>query len=334
MKNRCLLGIFILALVFVSCTKSVGYKKKLDVPYQKMEPQEVEIVEFNKALFAIDTANFEEGYQSLLPQFHAFLTDNPNEEELDYMKEFITDTFMLKINQLVDETFPDIELVADEVRDVYQHFRYYYPDYVVPPTFTYVSGSYYNRPISIGTDYILLGLDFYLSNKDLVYDKIGFPRYQSRRFQPFSLKRDLAEELYYNRFGSRINQKSVLAEMIEQGKKYYFIEAMNPSLPDSVILGYSSRQMEWADDNEGQVWAAVVGNKMLYNNVLDQKRMLFNDGPFTAAFGNDSPARLGDFLGLQIVRSFMSNNDEPLTNLMKLTDYQDILQRSQYKPRK
>ena len=326
---------FVLLVIFVvSCTKSEGCKKKLNVPYQKMEPKEVEIVEFNKALFAIDTANFEAEYRAMIPQFQDFLIENPDEEEIAYMYDFVTDTFMLKINDLVEETFPDIELVADEVRDVYQHFRYYYPEFEIPTTYTYVSGIYTNRPDIVSDEYVLIGLDFYLSNKDLVYDMIGFPRYMSRRCQPVYLTRDLAEELYYHSFGNRVNQKSVLAEMVEQGKKLYFIEAMNPSLPDSVILGYSRQQMEWAEDNEGAVWAAVIGNKMLYNNVLDHRRMLFNDGPFTAAFGNDSPSRLGDFLGLQIVRSFMSNNDETLTEMIKLTDYQDILQRSKYKPRK
>ena len=334
MKNRYLFGIFILALVFVSCIKSAGYKKKLDVPYQKMEPQEVEIVEFNKVLFALDTANFEREYRAILPQFSDFLIDDPSVQEVEYMKEFVVDTFMLKINEFVNETFSDIGLVADEVKDVYQHYRYYYPDWTALPTYTYIAGIYYNRPISISDECVMIALDFYLSNKDLVYDKIGFPRYQSRRMQPFSLTRDLAEEFYYHTYGNRINQKSVLAEMVEQGKRLYFIEAMNPALPDSVILGYSRQQMEWAEDNEGAVWAAIVGNNMLYSNNLDNRRLLFNDGPFTAGFGNDSPARLGDYLGLQIVRSFMSNNDATLQNLMEITDYQDVLERSQYKPRK
>ena len=109
---------------------------------------------------------------------------------------------------------------------------------------------------------------------------------------------------------------------------------MNPSLPDSVILGYSARQMDWANYHEGQIWAYVVEKNMLYANTYEQRRMLFNDGPFTTAFGEDSPSRIGDFLGLKIVRSFMSNNDETLTNLMKMTDNQDVFQRSQYKPRK
>ena len=329
-----IIGFLIVSVMLLSCLKSAGYKKKLDVPYQKMEPQEVKIVEFNKALFALDTANFEEEYRALIPQFSDFLIEDPNEEELGYMKDFVTDTFMMKINELACKTFSDIELVADEVKGIYQHYKYYYPEWMPLPTYTYVAGVYYNRPISISDECVMIALDFYLSNNDLVYDQIGFPRYQSRRMQPCYLTRDLAEEFYYHTYGNRINQKSVLAEMVEQGKKLYFIEAMNPSLPDSVIMGYSRQQMEWAEDNEGMVWAAIVGNNMLYNNVLDHRRMLFSDGPFTAAFGNASPARLGDYIGLQIVRSFMTNNDVTLTEMLQLADYQDILQRSQYKPRK
>ena len=324
----------ILLFLIVSCTESEGYKKKLKVPCKNLEPQEVEVIEFNKVLFAIDTANFEEEYRALLPLYPEILYDDPDAAMLRDMKEFVSDTFLLRINELVNETFPNIELVADEVKDVYQHYKYYFPDWTVPPTFACVSGVYYNRPVSIGDESIMIGLDYYLSNKDLVYDRVGLPRYMSRRCQPIALTRDLAEELYYHTNGKRVNQKSVLAEMIEQGKHYYFIEAMNPSLPDSVILGYSARQMEWADDNEGQVWATVVGNDMLFNNDLKMRRMLFNDGPFTSAFSDQAPARLGDYLGLKIVRSFMSNNDETLTTLLKMNDYQDILQRSQYKPRK
>lgn len=327
--------LFVLTVVFlVSCSKSEGYKKKLNVPYQKMEPQRLEIVEFNKVLFGLDTANFEEEYLAILPQFEAFLIENPSEEEVGYMKEFVTDTFMLKINKLACETFPDINKVSEEIKNVYQHYRYYYPEFNVPPTFTYVSGIYSNRPHSIDDESALIGLDFYLNNKDLVYDIIGFPRYISRRCQPIYLTRDFAEELYYHTFGNRKNQKDVLSEMIEHGKMLYFIEAMNPALPDSVILGYTTQQMEWAQDNEGAVWAAVVGNNMLYTNNVDNRRMLFNDGPFTAPFGDASAPRLGDYIGLQIIRSFVTNNDETLQNLMKTIDFQDVFQQSQYKPRK
>ncbi len=328
------LFISLIILLLFSCSKSEGYKKKLDVPYQKMEPQKLEIVEFNKVLFGLDTANFKEEYLAILPRFEAFLIENPSDEEVGYMKEFVTDTFMLKINELVCETFPDINKVSEDIKGVYQHYKYYYPEFNVPPTFTYVSGIYTNRPHTIDEESALIGLDFYLNNKDLVYDMIGFPRYLSRRCQPIYLTRDFADELYYHTYGNMKNQKDVLSEMIEHGKKLYFIEAMNPALPDSVILGYTTQQMEWAQDNEGAVWAAVVGNNMLYTNNVDNRRMLFNDGPFTAPFGDASAPRLGDFIGLQIIRSFMTNNDETLQNMLQMTDRQDLFQRSQYKPRK
>jgi len=318
----------------VSCTNSEPYKKKLHIPYKNLEPQKVEIVEFNKVLFAIDTANFEEEYRALALKYPEIMYENPHEEEIAYMKDFVSDTFMLRINRLAMETFPDISAVADDVKGVYQHVRYYYPEMPIPPTFTDVLGVYYNRPISIGDESIIIGLDFYLSNKDLVYDRIGFSRYQSRRCQPIALTRDLAEEFYFNIYGNKKNQKNVLDEMIEEGKRLYFIEAMNPVLPDSVVLGYSASQMEWAEDNEGAVWAAVVGNNMLYSNLLEHRRLLFNDGPFTVAFSDRAPARLGEFLGLQIVRSYMSNNDVTFKEFMETNDYQDVLQKSRYKPRK
>lgn len=300
-----------------------------------MEPRQLEIMEYNKALFSIDTADFETGLQSIRPQFSALLGDTLETSDILFIKNFVTDTFAMRINELVEETFHNLEIVSNKVKDVYQHLRYYYPEVTLPPTFTYVSGiDFDNGPVMISPEAVMISLDFYLSNKDFVYDKVGMPRYVSRRRQPASLSKDLAESLYYTYCHDNIKNKNVMMEMIARGKKYFFIEAMEPSMNDSVLLGYSSRQMEWAQDNEGEVWATIVGNNMLYANSFEQYRVLFNDGPFTAAFSENAPARLGDFIGLQIIRSFMSNNDESLRQLMETTDYQDILQRSRYKPRK
>lgn len=327
--------VLVLLVLFVSCSKTTGYEKKLNVDCRNLEPQKVDVFEYNKALFAIDTADFEAGIQAIRPQFQALLGDTLEPYEMVFLKEFVTDTFIMRINELVEETFPNSDAISDKVKGVYQHFKYYYPEVTMPPTFTYVSGvNFDNGPVMISPEAVMISLDFYLSNKDLVYDKVGMPRYVSRRCQPASLTKDLAEAMYYSYVFMDVKAKNVLKEMIDRGKKYYFIEAMDPTLNDSVLLGYSSQQMEWAQDNEGQIWATIVGNNMLYANGFEQYRVLFNDGPFTAAFSENAPARLGDFVGLQIVRAFMSNNDESLQSLLQMTDYQDILQRSQYKPRK
>ena len=330
-----IVGFLIVSVMLLSCSKTVCYKKKLNVNYKNLEPQKVEILEYNKALFAIDTADFEAGIQAIRPQYSALLGDTLEAYEIAYLKDFVTDTFVMRINELVEESFPNSEVVSEKVKGVYQHLKYYYPDLTMPATFTYVSGiDFNNGSVMIATEAVMISLDFYLSNKDLVYDKVGMPRYVSRRCQPAALTKDLAEAIYYSYIFMDIKAKNVLKEMIDRGKKYYFIEAMDPTLNDSILLGYSSQQMEWAQDNEWAIWATIVGNNMLYANGFEQYRVLFNDGPFTAAFSENAPARLGDFIGLQIVRSFMTNNDETLQHLMEMTDYQEIFHRSRYKPRK
>ena len=122
--------------------------------------------------------------------------------------------------------------------------------------------------------------------------------------------------------------------MIKAGKQLYFIEALNPSLPDSILLGYSEKQMNWAEQYEGDVWASIIGNQMLYAKGAEIFRSLFGDAPFTQAFSNESPARLGEYIGLQIIRSYMNNNDVSLQEMLNDNDIHRIFQASQYKPRK
>ena len=324
-----------LVIVFVSCSKSTGYKKKLNVNCSDREPQELVVKPYNKALFSLDTANFAEEISALHDDFPELIPSDLDEERINYLKLFVTDTFCLRINKMVELAFPDIAFVEDDVKSVYQHLNYYFPDIPVLPTYTYVSGiDMSSGPVMIADNYVMISLDYYLGSKKLIYDYVGMPRFMSVRCRPENMQRDLAQALYFKYLRQNVISKDVLSEMIERGRMYYFIEAMTPSVADSVLLGYSAKQMKWVGDNEGQVWASVVGNKMLYSNNLEIKRMLFNEGPFTAAFSEEAPARLGDFLGLQIVRSFMSSNDVTLTNLLNITDEQEIFQMSQYKPSK
>ena len=122
--------------------------------------------------------------------------------------------------------------------------------------------------------------------------------------------------------------------MIKAGKKLYFIEAMNPSLPDSILLGYSAKQMDWVSQHEGDIWASIVGNDMLYAKNAELFRTYFGDAPFTQAYSNDAPPRLGEYVGLQILRSYMTNNDVSLQEMIRNDDIQQIFQHSQYKPKR
>ena len=66
------------------------------------------------------------------------------------------------------------------------------------------------------------------------------------------------------------------------------------------------------------------------SNVLSS---YMNDGPFTAEVTQDSPGRLGVWVGWRIVDSYMRNNKVvTLRELMNENDAQKILEQSYYKP--
>ena len=179
---------------------------------------------------------------------------------------------------------------------------------------------------------VLISMDYYLGNENKIYDYIGMPRFRSLRCQPAYITRDIAQAYYDNLYSGRVSKKDVLTEMINAGKQLYFIEAMNPSLPDSVLLGYSSEQIIWIQQYEADVWASIVGNDMLYANDMLTIRGFFGDAPFSKAFSREAPPRLGEYVGLQIIRSYMTHNDVSLQDMLRINDVQEIFQNSYYKP--
>lgn len=323
-----------MVFVTLSCEKTKTHKDKLQVHYENLDPQELTVKKYNEALFSIDTADFINGLKSIQEDYLIFLGgDLDNEEAVSYLKSFAMDTFCIRLNDIVQEKFSDDAELTEDIKSVYQHLNYYYPGIEIPETYFYVSGIDYEMPaIMIQPDGILISMDYYLGNESKLYDYIGMPRYRSVRCQPSYITRDLAQTFYDNFFAGRIAQKDVLSGMISAGKQLYFIEAMNPSLPDSVLMGYSSKQTQWVKQYEADVWAAMVGNNMLYENDMMTFRNLFGDGPFTQAFSKEAPARLGEYIGLQIIRSYMTHNEVSLQDMLRNNDVQQIFQNSQYKP--
>lgn len=337
MRNTAIIISLLLSLsILSSCNKTKTYKDKLKVHYENLGPQNIETKDYAAALFSIDESDFATGIKKIQGEYRIFLDGNLNDANaVKYLKDFATDTFCLKINNLAKDKFNDKGSLNKELQSVLQHFNYYYPMIEIPNViYYYVSGIDYQTPsIMIQPEGILISLDFYLGNDEKIYDLIGMPRFRSIRCQPPYIARDMAQSIYTSYIKNNYSQKDVLTEMINAGKQLYFVEALNPTLPDSIIMGYTSKQMRWVEQYEGDVWASIVGNDMLYSNGLELFRTLFGDAPFTQAFSNEAPSRLGEYIGLQIIRSYMNNNEVSLQDMIRNDDLQQIFQASQYKPK-
>lgn len=320
----------------VGCERhdEVAYKKKLQV---KTDPApSLDFDRYEEVLFHLDTARFQQELMAIQDDYLPFLSgDLENPDAIKYLKEFVIDTVSVSLYRKVMALYPDLDGVKKTVEEVYRHFHYYYPEIPLPQkVYTCVSGVDPQTPsVLVFDDAVVISLDWYLDG-DQVYDWIGMPQYRSARTVPASLAKDLAQQLYNHFLLKDRRQTNVLEEMMAAGKLDFFAEAMCPSLTDEVLLGYTPEQLVWAETNEGELWADIVGNQRLYATDLEMFRTFFSDGPFTNEYSYDAPPRLGEFVGLHVIRSYMSFNDCSLRDLMSDNDLQGIFQASNYKPKK
>ena len=310
-----------------------AYKAKLAIT---PEPYDLEFDRYEEVLFNLDTADFQNELMKIQNDYRIFLSgDLNNLDAVKYLKDFATDPFSRILYEKVKAVFPDLKEVEPLVEDVMAHFHYYYPDIELPKkAYTCITGVHPDEPpVQIIDNHLVISLDWYLNDEE-IYDQIGMPRYISlRRYLP-TLSKEVAEQLYMYYLYEWRKQGQVVGEMVFYGRRNFFVEAMCPKLPDSTLLGYSSDQWQWAVENEGEVWADIVGNRRLYDAKLDAYMMFFGDGPFTQAYSNDAPSRLGEFFGLNIIRAYVSNHETSLQKLMERKDLQLIFQDSGYKPKK
>ncbi|MCX6267836.1 MAG: gliding motility lipoprotein GldB, partial [Bacteroidetes bacterium] len=128
---------------------------------------------------------------------------------------------------------------------------------------------------------------------------------------------------------------TLLEQMIESGKRLLFMDAMLPQTEDWLKIGYSKEQYDYVVKNEAHIWAAIIENRILFTTDGKLIRSFMADGPFTAEFSKEAPARLGEWLGWQIVRKYFENQpDVTFQEVMTETDAQKILTKSGYKPEK
>jgi uncharacterized protein YjaZ len=106
-----------------------------------------------------------------------------------------------------------------------------------------------------------------------------------------------------------------------------------PQLADSLKTDYTQRQLNGCYNQEAEIWNYFVQNNLLFITDPIQVRDYMQDGPYTEVFGNASPGFIGQFVGWQIVKKWMSTHKEiTLSQLVNMPEKQ-IYDEAKYKPR-
>lgn len=308
--------------VVVSC----GKDDKLEAEIAKLNT-DIEVERFDR-LFASVTSKSLPNLKASYP--FMFSRKYPDAFWLDKKE----DTLQVQLFYEVGKTFADFEDLEFEIEDLFNHLRYYFTEFNPPRIITVTNDVDYRNKVIVTDTIAVIALDTYLGSHHEFYGAI--PKYQRGGLTKEQIVVDLASE-YGEKFIFQPQRKSLLDEMIYFGKLLYFKDAVIPFKSEAERIGYTEAELDWARANEDYIWRYFVERELLYSTDSKLPSRFINPAPFTKFYleeiDAESPGGLGQYMGWQIVRAYMKNNEVSLRDLL-IADPEEIFNKSKFKPRK
>lgn len=338
MKNISLIC-FISLIVIIS----IGYscEKKPQTPNVKHISNEVIIKRFDVELFNLTSSKW--GWNELVQLRNKYgdfydlymekianLTRADDSAGINYIRDFLTDPDMQSIYQETQKKFGDFSFQENKLHKAVQYYRYYFPEHYVPQVITYFFG--FNYAVVATDSAVCIALDQYLGKDFKYYNHL--PDYIRARKVPAYLVADLMRGWAITEFEGGNPRVDLLDEMIFQGKIMYFLEHILPFEHDTVLMGYTQKQLTFCKENEWNIWSYFIENKLLYSKNYNDISKYTGEAPFSAGMPRETPGRTGIWTGWQIVKAFAKNNKATLQQIMNEHDYKKILNKSNYKPKR
>lgn len=191
----------------------------------------------------------------------------------------------------------------------------------------------YNNKVILNDTMALVAIDNFLGVDHFMYQGIAMYLRQEMNLRDISVQ--LAES-FAEGILTTPNDRSFLSQLIYYGKIQYIKQSIMPDFSEDRIMGYTPEQLEWARANEKEIWNFFVSKELLFSTDPDLINRFIMPGPFSKFYLNidvDSPGKIGQWLGLQIVNAYQKNERKPIDELLK-TPTRELFENSKYKPRR
>ena len=328
--------VILLSVVLCACHGGRDYFPR------DIEAVEVEIVRFDSAQLAVHPDSVRDGieqlytdYEEFMPMFVEGILRLPTEDTVYLCKmygNFLTDTVMgfAQTNALAQENFANIDGLQKSINTAFSRLHYLYPEWEIPKVYLFVSG--FNSSVMYYENIMGVGVDMYLGSDYPYYNQVVY-NYQKQTMRKECVAGDLMSMYiaYHVAYNSKYNR--LLEQMIFRGKQMFLLSQLLPDEPAWEVIGYSKEQWDWCKQYERAIWNRIMEKRDLFKTESTVLSSYMNEGPFTAEISQESPGRLGLWVGWQIVDSYMRNNEEvSVQELLTEGNAQKILEQSFYKP--
>jgi hypothetical protein len=222
-----------------------------------------------------------------------------------------------------------IDSLQAAINQAFKAIKYYYPNLKTPKIYTIFTG-FSGKDLLVNDSTIVIGLD-YFAGKSAQY------RPQVYDYQLYKYEKEYIVPSVLNLFATRFGgidpaDKSLLGDMLFYGKCYEFTKTMIPNAADSLIIGYSQKQLDETEISQELVWGHVIDQKLLFEASPFKKLKYLDERPNVPEISPDCPGMIGRWLGWKIIKKFVENNNEvKFVDLMQNKNAQQIFEKSKYK---
>ena len=252
---------------------------------------------------------------------------NSDKQFLNSINKYYSDPYITRL-QIQIKKLGGLNEERSKIHQSFQYLKYHFPKIKTPKKIAFLSSTFAHRT-PVTTENIGISLECYLNNELKVIKELpvkDFPQYYKEELNRKYMVRDVIQEWVSKKILTNKDNLQFAEKMIYWGKVLYLINASLPDAELSLICRYSPDDFKWAEDNEFDIWKHIIDQKMLYKrNDLTDKGW-FSEAPFTLGLPNNSPQRLGQYIGYKMVLSYMNvNSDISLEELIKVP-YTNIMQ--------
>jgi len=320
MKNYFVL--FLFALLLTSCDK----KSKVEKAVEEI-PVQMNLYRFEQAFFDAKPSDLSK-VKAEFPDFF------PEETPDNIWLEKLQNPQWRELYTEVEIKYKNFNEKQTEIEDVFKHIKYYFPTVQTPKIYTAIGEMDYNNKVIYANDKIIIALELFLGNKHKFY--VDFPEYIRQNFEEKQMMPEVASSFAFG-IVPPPSDKTLLSEMIYHGKMLYLKDILlNDNFNDADKMGYTPEQIAWSQENEAFIWTYFIEKQLLYSSDSKLANRFINVAPFSKFYleiDNESPGRIGQWIGWQIVRSFMEKNEVTVQNMIKM-NANDLFEKSKYKPKK
>jgi len=321
-KNSEILASIILMLLLLS---GCGQQDNNNVDVSKIQAN-VNIIRFDKDFYGHPAKELPEIKKKYTYLFSPRIPDSIWVRKMQ-------DSLFARLSKQVKHVFPNMNPYKEPIANVFKHIKYYQPNFKEPRIICLYSDWNYSQRAVYADSLLFLALDNFLGTDNPVYK--GVPTYIRHNLTAERIPVEIANSIIERQVKPN-KSKTFIAKMIYYGKKLYLLDKFVPNMPDSLKIGYTAKKMQWAIENEENVWEYFIDKKMLYDGKGSLDLRFLNLAPYSKFYSEEdmkSPGRIGQYIGWQIVRAYMKKNEVSLQKLIK-TDEEEIFKKSKYKPRK